>query len=60
MDNTRGFSVAKRLFARRILVGGTLNNATVIRIEPPAVISYEQIDIVLDALDKSLAEEARS
>jgi len=60
VDNTRGFSVAKRLFARRVLVGGTLNNATVIRIEPPAVISYEQIDSVLDALDKSLAEETRS
>ncbi|MED0676048.1 hypothetical protein P4S93_02110 [Aneurinibacillus thermoaerophilus] len=30
------------------------NNATIIRIEPPAVILYEQIDIVLNAIEKSL------
>lgn len=52
-----GYSVAKRLFARRVLVGGTLNNAKVIRIEPPAVISYEQIDTVLGALEEALKEE---
>lgn len=54
-----GFSVAKRLFARKVLVGGTLNNAKVIRIEPPAVISYEQIDAVIGALEESLREEER-
>jgi putrescine aminotransferase len=59
VDNARGFSVAKRLFERRVLVGGTLNNATVIRIEPPAVIRYDQIDTVLQALEDSLREEAR-
>lgn len=58
-DNTSGYSVAKRLFGRQVLVGGTLNNATVIRIEPPAIISYEQIDIVLNAIDISLAEQSK-
>lgn len=49
-----GFTLARGLFDQRVLVGGTLNNARVIRIEPPAVISYEQIDIVLTALEKTL------
>jgi putrescine aminotransferase len=31
-------------------VGGTLNNAQTFRLEPPAVISYEQIDQVVDRL----------
>ncbi len=49
-----GFELAKDLFDQRVLVGGTLNNARVIRIEPPAVISYEQIDTVMEALEKTL------
>ncbi|KRF60614.1 putrescine--2-oxoglutarate aminotransferase [Bacillus sp. Soil768D1] len=53
--NELGFELAKRLFADQILVGGTLNNATVIRIEPPAVITYEQIDTVIGAIDKHVA-----
>jgi putrescine aminotransferase len=51
-----GFKLAKDLFDQRVLVGGTLNNARVIRIEPPAVISYEQIDTVLSCLDKTLSK----
>jgi putrescine aminotransferase len=51
-----GFELAKDLFDQRVLVGGTLNNARVIRIEPPAIISYEQIDIVLRCLEKTLAK----
>ncbi len=49
-----GFELAKDLFDQRVLVGGTLNNARVIRIEPPAIISYEQIDTVLSCLEKTL------
>ncbi|MBN6189236.1 aminotransferase class III-fold pyridoxal phosphate-dependent enzyme [Aneurinibacillus sp. BA2021] len=52
--NAIGYELAKRLFGDNILVGGTLNNATVIRLEPPAVISYEQIDTVLDAIERNL------
>ncbi len=50
-----GFALARGLFDQRVLVGGTLNNARVIRIEPPAVISMEQIDTVLTCLEKTLS-----
>ncbi|WP_141431075.1 putrescine aminotransferase [Bacillus sp. 03113] len=62
-SNELGYKLAKRLFDEKILVSGTINNATVIRIEPPAVISYEQIDTVLNALERNiaaLAEEKES
>jgi len=51
-----GFALARKLFDRRVLVGGTLNNSRVVRIEPPAIISREQIDTVLGALEESLQE----
>lgn len=53
-NHETGYQVAKSLFAERILVGGTLNNAQVIRIEPPYSISYGQIDQVLSAVERSL------
>ncbi len=53
-NHDTGYQIAKSLFNEHILVGGTLNNAQVIRIEPPYSISYEQIDQVLDALDRAL------
>lgn len=37
-----------------MLVGGTLNSAKTIRIEPPLVITYEEIDQGLDILEKTL------
>ncbi|WP_217269777.1 putrescine aminotransferase [Neobacillus endophyticus] len=55
-NNEIGFELAKRLFTDNILVGGTLNNSRVIRIEPPAVISYEQIDQVLYGIHQHLEE----
>lgn len=58
-SNELGYTVAKAMFHEQILVGGTLNNATVIRIEPPYLISYEQIDKVLHALESALAGIAR-
>lgn len=58
-NNDFGFELAKRLFSEQILVGGTLNNATVIRLEPPAVITYEQIDTVLEAIERNLGEIAK-
>ncbi|CEH28958.1 putrescine--2-oxoglutarate aminotransferase [Aneurinibacillus migulanus] len=57
--NEIGYELAKQLFGEKILVGGTLNNATVIRIEPPAVISYEQIDTVLNAIERNLGALAK-
>ena len=45
-----GYAVSAGLFSAAVLVGGTLNNAQTFRLEPPAVISYEQIDQVVDRL----------
>ena len=55
-----GYKVAAGLFKRGVLVAGTLTSAQTIRVEPPLVISYEQIDDVLGRLEdtlKSIAQE---
>ena len=49
-----GYQVASELFHRGVLVWGTLNSAKTIRIEPPIVISYEEIDQGLDILETTL------
>ncbi|MBP9812206.1 aminotransferase class III-fold pyridoxal phosphate-dependent enzyme [Candidatus Gracilibacteria bacterium] len=49
-----GYQVASELFEGGVLVGGTLNSAKTIRIEPPLVITYEEIDQGLDILEKTL------
>lgn len=49
-----GYTVAKNLFARQILISGTYINARVLRVEPPLVISYERLDKFLNALEESL------
>ncbi|MGO0061440.1 putrescine aminotransferase [Brevibacillus fluminis] len=54
--NELGFTLAKQLFTKKILVGGTINNATVIRLEPPAVMTYEQIDYVLTCIEEGIAQ----
>ncbi len=51
-----GFEVSKGLFDNGILVGGTTFSAKVIRIEPTLIISYEQIDQVLNTLAKVLKQ----
>ena len=56
VDHDMGYAVAKNLFQRNILISGTYINARVLRIEPPLVISYEQIDKFLKALEESLAQ----
>lgn len=55
-NNELGYEVAKKLFARNILISGTYINARVLRIEPPLVISQAQLDTFLTALDESLNE----
>jgi putrescine aminotransferase len=55
-----GYNVAAGLFKRGVLVAGTLTSAQTIRVEPPLIISYEQIDDVLGRLEdtlKSIAQE---
>jgi putrescine aminotransferase len=51
-----GYKVAAGLFKRGVLVAGTLTNAQTIRIEPPLVITYAQIDSMLDRLEDTLRE----
>lgn len=53
-----GYKVAAGLFKRGVLVAGTLTSAHTIRIEPPLVITYEQIDAMLDRLADTLKEIA--
>jgi putrescine aminotransferase len=51
-----GYRVAAGLFKRGVLVAGTLISAQTIRIEPPLVITIEEIDTVLDRLEDTLRE----
>jgi putrescine aminotransferase len=55
-DSEVGYKVAAGLFKRGVLVAGTLTSAHTVRIEPPLVITYEQIDAVLDRLTDTLKE----
>ena len=59
-DAEIGYKVAAGLFKRGDLVAGTLTSAHTVRIEPPLVITYEQIDVVLDRLADTLAEIKRA
>ncbi len=51
-----GWAVSKGLFKRGVMTGGTLNNAKVNRIEPPGILRYETIDVIIEKLDETLAE----
>jgi putrescine aminotransferase len=59
-DAEVGYKVAAGLFRRGVLVAGTLTSAHTIRIEPPLVITYPQIDAVLDRLADTLAEVSKT
>lgn len=58
-NNDLGYAVAKNLFERQILIGGTYINSRVLRVEPPLVISKAEMDKFLEALDQSLAQVAK-
>lgn len=49
-----GYAVTAELFRNGVLIAGTLNSAMTSRIEPPIVITYDEIDQGIDALKKSL------
>ncbi|MBN1149036.1 MAG: aminotransferase class III-fold pyridoxal phosphate-dependent enzyme [Anaerolineales bacterium] len=59
-DAEVGYKVAAGLFKRGVLVAGTLTSAHTIRIEPPLVITYQQLDAVLERLSDTLAEIAKT
>ncbi|MBT7073617.1 MAG: aminotransferase class III-fold pyridoxal phosphate-dependent enzyme [Anaerolineae bacterium] len=54
-----GYKVSSGLFRRNVLVAGTLTNAQAVRVEPPLVIEYKQIDEVLNRLDDTLKEVSK-
>lgn len=51
-----GWAVSRGLFKRRVMTGGTLVNSKTNRIEPPGIISYETMDIIIQRLDETLTE----
>jgi putrescine aminotransferase len=55
-DAQVGYRVAAGLFKRGVLVAGTLTNAHSIRIEPPLIITFRQLDEVLDRLEDTLKQ----
>lgn len=55
-----GGRVAAELFKRGVLVSGTLTSAQTVRIEPPLVITYEEIDEGLNRLAEAVDEVART
>jgi len=55
-----GYKVAAELFKRNVVVSGTLTSAQTVRIEPPLVVTQEQMDALLDRLGDALKEIART
>lgn len=55
-----GYKVAAGLFKRGVLVAGTLISAQTVRVEPPLIITMEQIDEVLNRLEDTLKEVDKS
>jgi len=55
-DADIGYAVSQGLFSRGVLIGGTLFNSLTLRMQPPAIITYEQMDTVLERLDATLAD----
>ncbi len=56
VDEETGNTVAKKLFEADVLTAHTANNPRVIRIEPPLVISVEEIHEVVRRMRKVLSE----
>ena len=55
-----GYKVSSELFKRGVLVSGTLTSAQTIRIEPPLVITQEEIDEGLNRLTDAVGVVAKS
>lgn len=55
-----GYAVSKGLFSRGVMTAGTLVNAKTVRMEPPAIVTYEQIDIVLERFGETLEEISKN
>jgi putrescine aminotransferase len=55
-----GYQIAAGLFKRGVLVAGTLTSAHTVRIEPPLIITFQQIDAVLNRLSDTLMEVSKT
>jgi putrescine aminotransferase len=55
-----GYKVASGLFKRGVVVAGTLTSAQTVRIEPPLIVSMEQLDMMLERLEDTLKSVSRS
>ncbi len=55
-DANDAVSVAKRLFAKDVLTAHTINNPSVVRIEPPLVITEEEMQLVAARFQECLDE----
>ena len=54
MTDEMGYAISKELFARHVLIGGTLINSKTLRVEPPLTVEYDEMDQFLDALRESI------
>ncbi len=54
-----GYKVAAELFKRGVVVSGTLTSAQTIRIEPPLIITQEEIDEGLNRLNEAVGVVAK-
>ena len=55
-----GYAVSQGLFGRGVLIGGTLFNSLTLRMQPPAIITYEQMDKVLERLERDARRRAQA
>jgi len=55
-----GYQVASELFKRGVLVAGTLTSSQTVRIEPPLVITQDEIDDGLNRLNDAVGAVAKS
>jgi putrescine aminotransferase len=51
-----GYQIASGLFKRGVLVAGTLISAQTVRIEPPLVITFEELDRLMERLEDTVKE----
>lgn len=58
MEGIMSNIISKLINKYRIITGFTINNPSVLRIEPPLIIDKRQIDYLIYALDRIFAEES--
>lgn len=55
-----GYKISAGLFKRNILVSGTLTSAQTVRLEPPLIVTKEQLDMLLERLNDTLNEISKT